>query len=55
MQSYKIDTYKYKQIFTSAHDNKNQYIIRHMQYIYQIINMSTLICLKTCKYTIKAQ
>ena len=55
MQSYETDRYKQKQIYTNTHDNKIQCIIRHMKYIYIIIMMSTLICLKTCKYTIKAQ
>ena len=44
-----------KPIHTNTHDNKNQYIIRHMQYIYQIINISMLMCAKISKYTIKTQ
>ena len=43
-----------KQIYTNTHDNKNQYIVRHMQHIYKIINMSMLMYPKTCKYIIKA-
>ena len=46
-QSYKTNTDKHKQINVNTHDNKNQCIVRHMQYIHKIIIKSTLIYLKT--------
>ena len=35
-------------------DNKNQYIVRYMQFIYKIIVISRLTCPKTFKYITKA-
>ena len=29
----KIDIYKLKPIYTNTQDNKNQHVVRHMQYI----------------------